>query len=120
MAQHGEDHTFTFAEMISVVAVNQLSYFEPGAAFHYSNIGYNMLAAIIERGSGKRYHQFLQDEFLTPLQMYHTRLPYLGTDQEMPNPYVTGWLKHGNDLTEMDKQNVSYNASEGNIITTPV
>jgi D-alanyl-D-alanine carboxypeptidase len=119
MEQEGPNHTFTFAEMINVVAVNQLSYFEPGAAFHYSNTGYNMLATIVERVSGKPFHQFLQDEFLTPLQMYHTSFPYLGTDQAMPTPYVTGWLKQGNDLTEMDKQNVSYNISEGNIITTP-
>ncbi len=119
IAHEGPNHTFTFPEMINVVAVNQLSYFEPGAAFHYSNTGYNMLATIIERVSRKPFHQFLQDEFLTPLQMYHTRFPYLGTDQAMPTPYVTGWLKQGNDLTEMDKQNVSYNISEGNIITTP-
>ena len=119
MAQHGEEYTFTFPELIGVVAENQLSYFEPGVAFHYSNTGYNILATIIERVSGKQYHQFLQDEFLTPLQMNHTRFPYLGTDQEMPHPYVSGWLKVNNDFIEIDKSNVSFAVSEGNIITTP-
>lgn len=119
MAQFGEDHTFTFSEMINVVAANQLSYFEPGAAFHYSNTGYNMLATIIERVSGKRYHQFLQDEFLTPLHMYDTHFPYIGTDQDMPMPYISGWLKVNNNLIEITRSNVSFAVSEGNIITTP-
>lgn len=119
IAQEGPNHTFSFPELIGVVAKNHLSYFEPGTAFHYSNTGYNMLATIIERVSGKRYDQFLQDEFLTPLQMNQTRFPYLGTDQNMPTPYMSGWLKVNNDLIEIDKDNVSFAVSEGNIITTP-
>jgi D-alanyl-D-alanine carboxypeptidase len=119
MANHGDDYTFSFPELIGVVAENQLSYFEPGTAFHYSNTGYNMLATIIERVSGKRYHQFLQDAFLTPLHMTNTHFPYLGTDQAMPTPYVTGWLKFNNDFIEIDQNNVSFAVSEGNIITTP-
>lgn len=119
MAQQGEDHTFTLQEMISVVAKNHLSYFEPGTAFHYSNGGYHLLAVIIERVSGKRYDQFLQDEFLTPLQMTHTHFPYLGSDQSMPSPYVSGWLNINNNLTEVDKDNVSFAIADGNIITTP-
>ncbi|MEO6000160.1 MAG: serine hydrolase domain-containing protein, partial [Chitinophagaceae bacterium] len=119
MAQQGEEHTFTFPELINVVAVNHLSYFEPGTAFHYSNTGCNLLAIIIERVSGKRYDQFLKDEFLTPLQLNQTRFPYLGTDRNMPQPYLSGWLKVKNDLLEIDKDNVSFAVSEGNIITTP-
>lgn len=115
----GEDHTFTFDEMIGVDAKNHLSYFVPGTAFHYSNTGYNLLAVIIERVSGKRYDQFLQDEFLTPLQLKHTTFPYLGTDQQMPAPYVPGWLKIGNEIIEFDKDNMSFAVSEGNILTTP-
>ena len=49
------DHTFTIPEMVNVVAVHQLKYFEPGNAFHYSNTGYHLLTLIIERVSGKRY-----------------------------------------------------------------
>jgi D-alanyl-D-alanine carboxypeptidase len=119
MDHEGPNHTFTFPELIGVVAKNQLRYFEPGAAFHYSNTGYNMLATIIERVSGKRYDQFLRDEFLTPLQMYNTHFPYLGTDRAMPAPYVTGWLKYQDKLYERDEDNVSFAVSEGNIITTP-
>lgn len=118
MDQKGPDYTFSFAEMIGVAAKNHLSYFVPDTAFHYSNTGYNMLAVIIERVSGKRYHQFLQDEFLTPLQMNHTSFPYLGTDQQIPAPYEPGWLKINNSLIAYDKDNASFAVSEGNIIST--
>ncbi|MEO5893679.1 MAG: serine hydrolase domain-containing protein [Ferruginibacter sp.] len=119
MDQKGADYTFSFAEMIGVAAKNHLSYFVPDTAFHYSNTGYNLLAVIIERVSGKRYHQFLQDEFLTPLQMTHTSFPYLGTDQQIPAPYEPGWLKINNSLVAYDKDNASFAVSEGNIISTP-
>ena len=119
MAKQGEDHTFTIPELVDVVAKNQLSYFEPDSAFHYSNVGFHLLAVIIERVSGKRYHQFMQDEFLTPLQMYNTHFPYLGTDQSMPAPYVTGWVKVPDGIREWDKDNVSFAVADGNIITTP-
>ena len=119
LAKEGENHTFTLPELVGVAAKNQLSYFDPGTAFHYSNTGYHILATIIERVSGKRYDQFLQDEFLTPLQMYHTHFPYLGTDQHMPAPYVTSWLKFQGNLIEWDEDNVSFTIADGNIITTP-
>jgi D-alanyl-D-alanine carboxypeptidase len=51
--------------------------------------------------------------------MNNTHFPYLGTDQAMPTPYVTGWLKFNNDFIEIDQNNVSFAVSEGNIITTP-
>ena len=119
LEKEGDNHTFTFRELISVVAKNQLTYFQPGTAFHYSNTGYNLLATIIERVSGKRYDQFMQDQFLTPLQMSQTKFPYLGTDQKLPAPYASGWLRLNGSLIEFDEDNVSFAVSEGNIITTP-
>lgn len=118
-AKEGGDHTFTLPELISVAAKNQLSYFQPGTAFHYSNTGYHLLALIIERVSGKRYDQFLRDEFLLPLEMNHTSFPFLGTDENMPSPYVTGWIKFQGNMIEWDEDNVSFTIADGNIITTP-
>jgi D-alanyl-D-alanine carboxypeptidase len=117
--KEGGLHTFTFPEMVGVVSKQHLSYFKPGSGFHYSNTGFNLLATIIERISGKRYDQFMQSEFLAPLQMHHTYFPYLGSDQQMPVPHVAGWLKVHNGLTEVTQDNVSFAVSEGNIITTP-
>ena len=43
--------------------------FEPGAKFGYSNDGYRLLGAIIEKVTNKSYEQVLQDNILTPLKM---------------------------------------------------
>ena len=51
--------------------------------------------------------------------MNDTRFPYLGTDQLMPTPYVTGWIKVPQGIVEWDEDNVSFTVADGNIITTP-
>ena len=43
--------------------------FEPGTKFGYSNDGYELLGAIIEKVTGKSYEQVLQENILKPLKM---------------------------------------------------
>jgi len=52
-------------------------YFEPGAGFSYSNAGYSLLAAIIEKVSGVSYEEFLRSRLFEPAGMEFTgyRLP---------------------------------------------
>ncbi|CAA9311560.1 MAG: hypothetical protein AVDCRST_MAG11-1529 [uncultured Gemmatimonadaceae bacterium] len=44
----------------------------PAAVFQYSNIGYGVLGAIVERVSGRRYADVMQTEVFRPLGMRHT------------------------------------------------
>jgi len=46
--------------------------FEPGARAAYSNVGYRVLAEIVERVSGERYGPFLQKNIFGPLHMTRT------------------------------------------------
>ena len=46
--------------------------FEPGTGFLYSNTGYILLGAIIERVSGQSYEAFLHKEIFKPLDMHNT------------------------------------------------
>lgn len=46
--------------------------FKPGSAFAYSNSGYFLLGAIIEKVTGKTYERVLQENIFTPLQMNNT------------------------------------------------
>lgn len=46
--------------------------FAPGERFEYSNSGYFLLGAIIERASGKSYEAFLQEAVLDPLGLKDT------------------------------------------------
>jgi CubicO group peptidase (beta-lactamase class C family) len=46
--------------------------FSPGSRFAYSNTGYSVLAALIEKVSGLSYGQFLHTRVFQPLGMRHT------------------------------------------------
>ncbi|MFP2997042.1 serine hydrolase domain-containing protein [Spongiivirga sp. MCCC 1A20706] len=43
-----------------------------GKEFNYSNIGYSLLALIIEKVSGMEYESFLNEYIFKPSKMYHT------------------------------------------------
>ena len=51
--------------------------FAPGARYEYSNVGYSLLAAIVEKASGQDYEPFLHDQLFVPAGMHDTgyRLP---------------------------------------------
>ncbi len=112
-------HTFTFDELASVVASSNLSHSVPGGPFHYSDTGYMLLAKIIERVSGLRYHEFLQREFLDPLALRNTSFPWEGTDLDLPEPIVPGFTYFDGQFFPAGPENFSGNVAEGNIRTTP-
>lgn len=47
-------------------------YFKPGKRFMYSNTGYMLLAAIVEKVSGLEFMDFADQNIFTPLHMYDT------------------------------------------------
>lgn len=113
------EHTFTFDELVGVVAANQLSYFAPGAGYHYSNTGYSILGKIIERASGLSYAEFIRQHLLIPNGLGKTSFPYLGSDRDLPSPYADGYSFEGGEVYETTRDNMSGNTAEGNVITTP-
>jgi CubicO group peptidase (beta-lactamase class C family) len=44
----------------------------PGTAYHYSNVGYSLLAVIIAKASGVSYERFLHRRLFRPARMTHT------------------------------------------------
>jgi CubicO group peptidase (beta-lactamase class C family) len=47
-------------------------FFEPGTKWRYSNAGYSLLAAIVERLSGKTYLEYIRENIFKPLGMRDT------------------------------------------------
>ncbi|MDD5432828.1 MAG: serine hydrolase [Candidatus Omnitrophica bacterium] len=120
MNVNGKEYNFTLDELVGVVAQNQLSFFVPGSAYHYSDTGYSMLGKIIERVSGKSYADFIKDELLVPNNLLETSLPYKGSDQTIPEPFVKGSVWVDNALQDVTKSNMSPQVAEGNITSTPI
>lgn len=54
------------------LALAQPLAFEPGTSYAYSNAGYSLLGAIVEKVSGNSYESYLRDRLLLPAEMKET------------------------------------------------
>lgn len=76
--QGGVDHTGhapidTYEQLMAFIAGLDVELLgEPGTEFSYSNDGYSLLGAIIERVSGQSYESYLKEHLLEPAGMKHT------------------------------------------------
>ncbi|MDK0520827.1 serine hydrolase domain-containing protein [Streptomyces sp. ML-6] len=59
----------------------------PGHRYHYSNPGYTLLGALIEKMRGASWEQVLQREILEPLGMHRT-------SSQPQSPHAGGWAVH--------------------------
>ncbi|MGH2874242.1 MAG: serine hydrolase domain-containing protein [Solirubrobacteraceae bacterium] len=79
----------------------------PGKAWHYSNVSYSILAAIIEKVSGMGYEPFLARYLFRPAGMRHTgyllphwqpgqvAVEYNSRGRAMGRPFDHPWAKNG-------------------------
>ncbi|GGZ89997.1 serine hydrolase domain-containing protein [Algibacter mikhailovii] len=87
----GDDYeTITEAAFLNKVFATKLIS-TVGMDHHYSNIGYSLLALIIEKVSGTNYESFLNFEIFKPLKMNHTGyvIPDWDTN-EIANGFLNG------------------------------
>ncbi len=59
-------------DALAIIARQRGLNHEPGAAFSYTNTGYNLLAMLVGRASGIPFAEFTRREFFEPLGMRHT------------------------------------------------
>jgi CubicO group peptidase (beta-lactamase class C family) len=65
----------TTAQMVDYIARQKPLYdFEPQTGWSYSNSGFFLLGAVIEKVSGQSYAQFLEENVLKPLALNDTRV----------------------------------------------
>jgi D-alanyl-D-alanine carboxypeptidase len=113
------DHQFTLEELVSIIAKDQLSYATPDVLYHYSDVGYMLLAGIVERVAGMSYDRFLQERFFGPLGLKNTSAPWNANDTTLPEPYFTGYTRWDDDFFSTVEDNMSCQIGPGNIIGTP-
>lgn len=77
----------TLEELIAPVRSRPLD-FAPGTRFAYNNTGFNLLAMIIEKVTGKEYFAFIDERISVPLGLKHTRE---GSDRQLIAGLVTGY-----------------------------
>ena len=70
----------------------------PGESFEYSNVGYSLLAAIIEQLRGQTYEAFLQEHLFEPAGM--TKTGYVLPDWQA-DEMAHGYLENGEDWGTM-------------------
>jgi CubicO group peptidase (beta-lactamase class C family) len=83
--------------------------FEPGSKFAYSNSNFEVLGAVIEKVSGKKYVDVLQERILTPLGMKDSGLD---TDELILPRKATGYMrgKDGLELARSESMTVPWAA----------
>ena len=78
----GDYDKITKGEFVDKV-LNAPLEFESGTRFSYSNVGYSLLAIIIEKVSGKSYEQFLYENLWKPSNMESTGYKRPGFDNDL-------------------------------------
>lgn len=68
------DEVFSFDDIMRMVRHQKDLNFEPGERYSYSNTGYNLLALLVEKVSGKSFVQWTDEAIFKPLQMSDSRL----------------------------------------------
>lgn len=62
-------------------------YFPPGTAWHYSNGNYNILGMLIEKLTGNKVNDEIENRIIKPLGLKNTSFPL--------TPYIDGQYSHG-------------------------
>jgi CubicO group peptidase (beta-lactamase class C family) len=83
LAEHkwDKEHAPSNAEMMDLLSKEKLNpFFRPGANFDYSNTGYFVLSAIVEKVSGRSFADFVDREIFKPLNMRQSFVYSFGQD----------------------------------------
>lgn len=89
--------------------------FTPSTAYNYTNSGYALLGAVIEKISEKSYTDYIQDEFFTPLGMTHS---YYGSFTKIIPNRVMGYQVTENGFLNAEYISMRIPYSAGSILST--
>ena len=91
----GGDFEKVSREQLVSNAMNFKLLFKPGEKQNYSNTGFSLLAAIIEKTSGRTYDVYVRDNILQPLGLRHTGFLLPGFK---PSELAHGYERGGKDV----------------------
>jgi CubicO group peptidase (beta-lactamase class C family) len=115
----GDDHKLPQikdAQILTLMEQQSATDFPPGSQWRYSNTGYALLSMIVERVSGKRFGDFLQQRILAPLGMTNT-LAYEEGKNEVPHRAL-GYTKNDGVWLGADQSSTSAVLGDGGIYSS--
>lgn len=69
------DEGFKYEDIMRMVKLQRELDFDPGTQYSYSNTGYNLLAAIVAKVSGKTFPEWMDEHIFKPLNMHSSQVP---------------------------------------------
>jgi len=105
---------YTPEEFVKTFADKPLD-FTPGEKFSYSNSGYFILGALVEKLSGKSYEQMLQYKIFTPLNMKDSGYDNHG---DILKNRATGYEKQGGNYVNSSYLDMSIPYAAGSMYST--
>lgn len=106
--------SFDPAELIQA-GLNHDPYFNPGEGWHYSNTNFIIQQVIIETVSGKSMKEVMKEKIFEPLKLRSTFYP---DTEDMPLDYCRGYLKDGDEFSDITFVNPSALGGAGAIISS--
>lgn len=117
-----QHHSETFTPEQLAEIVRQLpTEFKPGERYQYSNSGYILLGAVIEKVSGKSYGAFMRENIFAPLHMDATEYNPEADRSRHPHPptnHASGYLVGDDGPVIADYWSLSAGFSAGGVIST--
>ncbi|PJE99342.1 peptidase [Streptomyces carminius] len=107
----------TTPQEVVATAVAKGPAYSPGARQTYGNIGYTVLAMLIEEVTGDTYAHQARVRILKPLGMRHTSFP-TGSDPRVHGPHNRGYDWIDGRLVDVTEWNVADRWAAGDMIST--
>lgn len=76
----GPDFPFPTQDQVNTKLKDQQTLYPESTYFQYSNLGLTLLGEIVEKVSGKKYNDYVEEKILKPLKLTGTH-PYLPADE---------------------------------------
>ncbi|HEY8999856.1 MAG TPA: serine hydrolase domain-containing protein [Mucilaginibacter sp.] len=103
------DEDFLFDDIMRMVKYQKDLDFEPGSKFSYSNTGYNLLAEIVGKVSGKPFPQWVKENIFTPLNMNSSIV--MSDHQKVIKHLATSYYGNGNGAGKINDALIAYGSS---------
>ncbi|HTD39142.1 MAG TPA: serine hydrolase domain-containing protein, partial [Mucilaginibacter sp.] len=103
------DEDFLFEDIMRMVKHQKDLDFEPGSKFSYSNTGYNLLAVIVEKVTGKTFPQWVKENIFIPLNMNSSIV--MDNHQKVVKHLATSYYGNGDGAGKINDALIAYGSS---------